>query len=157
MQTTTEKTHYMPGAYAVYVRKDGAPMAWDYAIRAADGLPMFYENASDARDAMRALPDFDINRHHVAHAYNGAIGRNTWGIRVHARVSQCSQWAEWITEDTREIEHNGRQYIAVIERDDCMREPWREHDGHGAVSDWTSRDKKPGELVLNEDGRDKRF
>jgi hypothetical protein len=37
-----------------------------------------------------------------------------------------------------------------------MGEPWKEHDGHGIVSDWVSRDKAPGELVLNCDGRSKR-
>jgi len=29
--------------------------------------------------------------------------------------------------------------------------PWEQCDGHGPVSDWTNRDKHPGELVLNSD------
>lgn len=37
--------------------------------------------------------------------------------------------------------------------------PWENSDGHGLVSEWTTRDKLPGELVLSEDshGRSKRF
>jgi len=35
--------------------------------------------------------------------------------------------------------------------------PWEEEDGHGPVSDWTTRDKAPGERVLHEDGRHKRY
>lgn len=29
--------------------------------------------------------------------------------------------------------------------------PWEDEDGHGPVSNWTNRDKRPGELVLNKD------
>ncbi|AHB12028.1 hypothetical protein Sano_08 [Xylella phage Sano] len=35
--------------------------------------------------------------------------------------------------------------------------PWENEDGHGTVSDWTTRDKSPGELVLNTDHGSKRF
>lgn len=35
--------------------------------------------------------------------------------------------------------------------------PWEEEDGHGPVSDWTTRDKQPGELVLNSDRHSKRY
>lgn len=35
--------------------------------------------------------------------------------------------------------------------------PWEEECGHGPVSDWTSRDKHPGERVLCSDRRSKRF
>lgn len=37
-----------------------------------------------------------------------------------------------------------------VHHDEHMGEPWKEHDGHGIVSEWVRRDKKPGELVLNE-------
>jgi hypothetical protein len=53
--------------------------------------------------------------------------------------------------------HNGRAYRADILRDEYMGAPWQEHDGHGEVSDWTTRDKRPGELVLSTDGHHKRF
>lgn len=49
------------------------------------------------------------------------------------------------------------EYTATIHSDDSMGEPWKEHDGHGEVSDWTTRAKLPGEMVLSEDGRSKRF
>ncbi len=51
--------------------------------------------------------------------------------------------------DTVEVEHEGFTLRATVHRDDDMREPWREHDGHGIVSEWTSRDKRPGERILN--------
>lgn len=35
--------------------------------------------------------------------------------------------------------------------------PWDREDVHGPVSDWTTRDKKPGEMVLCADRRSKRF
>lgn len=35
--------------------------------------------------------------------------------------------------------------------------PWDREDGHGPVSDWTSRDKRPGEMILCSDRRMKRY
>ena len=35
--------------------------------------------------------------------------------------------------------------------------PWDRECGHGEVSDWTTRGKRPGEMVLSEDRRMKRF
>ena len=35
--------------------------------------------------------------------------------------------------------------------------PWDEEDGHGPVSDWTTRDKLPGEIVLSSDRGGKRY
>lgn len=53
----------------------------------------------------------------------------------------------------------GRDYTFAVktERDEYSCAPWEESDGHGPVSEWTYRDKLPGELVLNTDGRAKRF
>jgi hypothetical protein len=53
-------------------------------------------------------------------------------------------------------------HTETIERDgytisiDCFPDcdhgaPWTEEDGHGPVSEWTRRDKRPGEIVLHED------
>jgi len=55
-----------------------------------------------------------------------------------------------IAYDTDTHEQNGRRYRVAFFFDDQMREPWKEHDGHGIVSDWTTRDKEPGERVLYE-------
>lgn len=52
---------------------------------------------------------------------------------------------------------NGREYSVSTHDDDCMGAPWEEHDGHGIVSDWTTRDKRSGELVLMSDRRSRRF
>ncbi len=35
--------------------------------------------------------------------------------------------------------------------------PWENSDGHGPVSDWTTRDKRPGEWLLCSDRHSKRF
>lgn len=38
-----------------------------------------------------------------------------------------------------------------------MGAPWEEHDGHGVVSDWTTRDKAPEERVLAIDRNHRRY
>lgn len=38
-----------------------------------------------------------------------------------------------------------------VNRDNDMGPPWEEEDGHGPVSEWTRRPKRPGELILVED------
>lgn len=64
---------------------------------------------------------------------------------------------EFYPGETFEFEHNGVAYVATIVHSDMHGAPWEEEDGHGDVSEWTTRDKLPGELVLSEDGRSKRF
>ena len=49
------------------------------------------------------------------------------------------------------IEHAGRRFRVEHTHDDTMREPWIEHDGHGVISDWTTRDKAPHERIVAED------
>lgn len=60
-------------------------------------------------------------------------------------------------EHTYQIEISGLKFRVEYERDNDMGAPWKEHEGHGPVSGWKNRDKKPGELVLNEDHGSKRF
>ena len=55
------------------------------------------------------------------------------------------------------IEHNGQVYRVDIEHDEFAEAPWDNCDGHGDVSDWTHRDKAPGELVLCADRGAKQF
>lgn len=50
-----------------------------------------------------------------------------------------------------------KTFRAKLVPDDSMREPWKEHDGHGEVSEWTRRDKRPGEMVLCEDRGNRRY
>ena len=52
---------------------------------------------------------------------------------------------------------NGREYQVEIVPDEFHGLPWEENDGHGIVSEWTSRDKRAGELVLNSNRGSKRF
>ena len=49
------------------------------------------------------------------------------------------------------IEHNGRTYRVEIEPDYDHGAPWEEEDGHGPVSEWTSRAKLPGEVIIAKD------
>lgn len=55
------------------------------------------------------------------------------------------------------IERGGFTITARVERDDDTTPPWEREDGHGEVSEWTSRDKKPGELVLSTDRNSRRY
>lgn len=56
-----------------------------------------------------------------------------------------------------EFTHNGIEFVATIERDECSGAPWEECEGHGIVSDWTRRAKKPGELILCEEKGMRRY
>lgn len=47
--------------------------------------------------------------------------------------------------------HDGHTYKLEIERDECYLEPWKISDGHGVVTDWVRRSKRPGEYILAED------
>jgi hypothetical protein len=53
--------------------------------------------------------------------------------------------------------HNGRSFEATVERDDSQDTPWDSEDGHGPVTGWETRDKRPGELVLASHRRGRRF
>jgi hypothetical protein len=55
------------------------------------------------------------------------------------------------------IEHNGHSFRVEYLTDDTQETQWEWADGHGTVSDWTSRDKRPGEVVLCTDGRSRRY
>lgn len=54
-------------------------------------------------------------------------------------------------------ESEGFHLSAIVERDDYYGAPWEEHDGHGPVSEWTTRAKLPGEMVINRDGNSYRY
>ena len=51
--------------------------------------------------------------------------------------------------------HEGREYVLRVYEDHDIEEPWNHDDGHGVVSEWTVREKRPGERVLNVDNVDK--
>lgn len=51
----------------------------------------------------------------------------------------------------------GTSYSVRIEHDHDYGAPWDNEDGHGPVSDWTTRAKRPGEMVLSESYGKKRF
>ena len=55
------------------------------------------------------------------------------------------------------FEHKGRTFGARYPVDSDHEPPWESCDGHGEVSDWTRRDKRPGERVLWEDHGSRRY
>lgn len=59
--------------------------------------------------------------------------------------------------DKETFEYKGRTFRLEVDQDECIGPPWKESDGHGPVSEWTCRDKRPGEWVLCKDGRSKRY
>lgn len=59
--------------------------------------------------------------------------------------------------DTITVEDDGLTIVATIYADNDSYTPWDREDGHGGVSDWTTRDKRPGERVLNSDRSHHRF
>lgn len=52
---------------------------------------------------------------------------------------------------------DGIDFKVSITHDDCFGPPWDENDCHGPVSEWTRRQKAPGEMVLCADRGVKRF
>ena len=61
------------------------------------------------------------------------------------------------TYESEERTVNGKTYRVDFVYDSGMGAPWEEHDGHGPVSAWTTRDKRAGELILNKDGSHARY
>ena len=55
------------------------------------------------------------------------------------------------------IECSGFTFSVEYHYDEYSGAPWDEADGHGPVSDWEWRGKKPGELILCENRGYKRF
>lgn len=55
------------------------------------------------------------------------------------------------------FERNGRTFKIQIEADTDACAPWENSDGHGVVSEWETRGKKPSERVLNSDRSLKRY
>ena len=59
--------------------------------------------------------------------------------------------------DNDTFQRGGREFTFRTEFDDTHGAPWVEEDGHGVVSDWTRREKAPGERVLICDRSSKRY
>lgn len=55
------------------------------------------------------------------------------------------------------FKRNGRTFKIEMPYDDCGRVPWEDDDGAGIVSEWTRRDKAPGERELCSARGNKRF
>lgn len=56
-----------------------------------------------------------------------------------------------------ELSASGYSSRVKFDYDQCSDSPWENDDGSGIVSDWTTRSKAPGELLLSEDRGSKRF
>ena len=55
------------------------------------------------------------------------------------------------------FDHKGYRFRYRCEIDEDMQEPWKEHDGHGIISEWTTRGKAPGERILATDRSSHRY
>lgn len=55
------------------------------------------------------------------------------------------------------FEYRGLTMTVSLPFDDSCEPPWEELDGTGQVSEWTTRDKRPGERVLCSDRSHKRY
>ena len=53
--------------------------------------------------------------------------------------------------DGEKFSHNGREFRVEFPADDFGNTPWDACDGHGPVSEWTTRSKLPGERTIAED------
>jgi hypothetical protein len=58
-------------------------------------------------------------------------------------------------DDTFEV--RGYRFRVRFPPDEDHGAPWEDYDGHGIVSDWTTRSKRAGERVLSEDHNSKRY
>jgi hypothetical protein len=59
--------------------------------------------------------------------------------------------------DNTKFEHKGLTFRFNTVADEDHGAPWEESDCHGIVSDWTTRDKHPGERVLSSERNSKRY
>ncbi len=50
------------------------------------------------------------------------------------------------------MKYKGYLFTIEVDYDEFEEPPWSRYDGHGPVSDWTTRDKKPSEVVLSSIG-----
>lgn len=53
--------------------------------------------------------------------------------------------------------HKGRRFKVEFLDDEDSEPPWDRSEGHGPVSEWTTRDKAPGERLLSADHGSKRY
>jgi len=85
---------------------------------------------------------------------------------IFSRLEEIVMWSDfgldernmkaYHTEDYTDSEN--RKFRIEHYYDSDMGPPWKECDGHGVVTEWEKRDKRPGELILSDDGRGgKRF
>lgn len=58
---------------------------------------------------------------------------------------------------TFDFEHEGKQFRAFIESDDDATPPWDRECGHVDVSEWERRNKRPSEVIINEDRGSRSF
>lgn len=59
--------------------------------------------------------------------------------------------------ETNRHTHKGFTITVKWFSDDHMGPPWKAHDGHGIVTEWTVRNKAPGERLLCEDRSQRQY
>lgn len=58
---------------------------------------------------------------------------------------------------TFDFAHDGKEFRAFIEHDADAGAPWECEEGYVQVSEWTRRDKRPSEVIVNRDRGSYRF
>lgn len=58
---------------------------------------------------------------------------------------------------TETIKHQGHTFRVEHFADEDADAPWERQDGHGVISEWTRRDKQPGEVSIIEDRGSHRY
>lgn len=68
-------------------------------------------------------------------------------------MSFTEEFGDYVCDgDKITCQKDGFTVTATVEHDEFMGPPWKEHDGHGPVSDWRPKNsKRPGEKILTED------
>lgn len=74
-----------------------------------------------------------------------------------SRVRKPSRLSHGDVIRTRAKDGRKLTLVVSIQPDSDMGPPWEEHHGHGPVSEWTTATKTAGQMILNKDGRSKRY
>ena len=123
-----------------------------------DSLPLAMQTYNDCVNGAENDPRKGYTRRVALVGLASGETHYKWEYQA-PQVAPMPVTAEFIQNDKIQVTANGHVFTFRVEfeQDDTCREPWEDSEGHGPVSDWTHRDKLPGELVLNTDRTAKRF
>ena len=142
---------------------DEEGLAFDYEKATAHEQACWDENYGH-RGGGRAEPDGgcsyiyqkDLNGEHLDRLTAALMGELE--IKIETETDPEDRPLMSDEYDHRTSEHRGYSIKVCFHTDDHHGPPWKEHDGHGPVSDWTNIEaKQPGERVLSKERGSYRF